>query len=104
MGILFDCLRDFGQGKTQNGFYSQGGRFKVWNSGSGKSRAYASIHIMKIRMLVIYAIFANLLYASVFAYAEKPLPYKPLKAYILDSHWGCLCEAFLLAITICNFG
>ena len=49
----------------------------MWFSGSGKKRAYASIH-MKIRMLVIYAIFAMLLYAFVFAYAEKLLPYKPL--------------------------
>ena len=46
-------------------------------SGSGKRRAYASIH-MKIRMFVIYAIFAKLLYAFVFAYAQKLLPYKPL--------------------------
>ena len=23
MGLLFDCLRDFGQGKTQTGFYIQ---------------------------------------------------------------------------------
>ena len=49
----------------------------MWFSGSGKRRANASIH-MKIRMLVIYAIFAMLLNAFVFAYAEKLLPYKPL--------------------------
>ena len=68
MGLLFqtrgehDCLGDFGLGKTHTGFYGQGGRFKVWFSGSGKWRAYASIHIMKIQMFVIDAIFPKLLY------------------------------------------
>ena len=57
-----DCLCDLGPGETQTGFYHQGGRFKMWFSGSGKRRAYASIHIMKIRMFVIDAIFAKLLY------------------------------------------
>ena len=89
MGLLFDCLRDFGQGKTQTGFYGQGGRFKVWFSGSGKSRAYASIHIMKIRMFVINAIFPKLFWVFVFAYAEK------LFYYDL-----CVCECYDVMLTI----
>ena len=43
----------------------------MWFSGSGKSRAYASIHIMKIRMFVINAIFAKLFYVFVSAYGKK---------------------------------
>ena len=81
MGLLFetrgehDCLCDFGPGKTHTRFYGQGERFKVWFSASSKRKAYASIHIMKIRMFVIDAIFAKLLYAFVFAYAEKLFNY-----------------------------
>ena len=88
MGLLFeprgehDCLRDFGPGKTQTGFYGQGGRFKVWFSGSGERRAKASIHIIKIRMFVIHSIFTKLLYTFVFAYAEK-LSYNDLYMYML---------------------
>ena len=92
-----DCLCDLGPGETQTGFYRQGGMFKMWFSGSGKRRAYASIHIMKIRMFVINAIFAKLLYTFVFANAEK-LFYYDLHVYAF------VCECYDVMVTIPRVG
>ena len=61
----------------------------MWFSGSGKSRVYAGIHIMKIRMFVINAIFAKLFYVFVFAYAEKLFYYN---LYV--------CECYDVMLTI----
>ena len=65
----------------------------MWFSGSGKRRAYASIHIMKIRMFVIDAIFAKLLYTFVFTNAEK-LFYYDLHVYAF------VCECYGVMVTI----
>ena len=65
----------------------------MWFSGSGKRRAYASIHIMKIRMFVIDAIFEKLLYTFVFANAEK-LFYYDLHVYAF------VCECYDVMVTI----
>ena len=65
----------------------------MWFTGSVKRRAYASILIMKIRMFVIDAIFAKLLYTFVFANAEK-LFYYDLYVYAF------VCECSDVMVTI----